>query len=189
MQTTINQLISILRTGQPLGGMRQDQTREDAVMYYYKDGVFYQGTYPTPTDNDTELTEEQLRARLEAHMNSLSEEELAEDSAHIERMFNSLQTQAVRTAEAIPNPFGMEGSFNLAQMMEDGMPTTERSEVTLSIEEVYSILHVMDGGEVGLFLEDDEEARALIKKLYNSLPLYRQKDIQELELYEDMIEE
>lgn len=159
----INQLISIIQSGQPIGGMFKGEDKSNAVMYYYRDGQYYVGSGANggPASMDEVITEEELRRRLEGHFNSISEEEREEDIAYIGRMHANL----VESARVVP-----------------------AEDLTITVSQASLILHMLDEVHVyGDGLESDQEV--LARYLYSQLPPHAKKDIEELELYIEVIEE
>jgi hypothetical protein len=204
MQTTINQIVSVLKAGQPVGGMFRGQSMEDAVFYYYKDGVFYMGhgVNGGPGSMDEDITEEVLRRRLEGHFHSITDEEAKEDAAHISTMFNRLQAQAVREAEATPI-HAMEGvvvdwgkvyakETPAVTVKADTLFGTPEPIVAISADHAFALLNLLDDLSAETWVDGEEEefkdAIEAVRALYKGLPRAKQKDVEELCVY-TMIEE
>jgi hypothetical protein len=81
MERMINQMVEVLYSGQVIGGAHADQSKEEAVLYYCRDGEFYVGNAINggPSTMDERISEGELRRRLEGHLNSISEEEAEQD--------------------------------------------------------------------------------------------------------------
>lgn len=168
MEQTINQMVEIIQAGQPIGGMFKGEDKSEAVFYYIEGETLYAGV--GQPHNGEAITEEELRRRLVGHFNAISPEEAIEDIAHIERMHQSIEAGGNPTAVA---------------MTEEPAPTLVGPTITYA--QAYSILQVLNEVHVyGDGLEEDHVELACY--LYHQLPVHQQKDIEELELYIDIIE-
>lgn len=187
MQETINQLVSVIRNGAIMGGAYSEADKATAILYYYKDGDFYMGNAANggPSPMDETLPESELRRRFEAHFNTMSDDEFKEDAARILMIYNSTQAKAIgelppKTMQAIPNH--VEKAQAIQEEMHGG--------VTIPRSEAYALLHLLDDVSAEMWIEDGgyDDARAALRRLYKSLPVHQQKDIQELDIY-DVIQE
>lgn len=89
MNKTVEQMMELIKSGVVLGGAHSDQDKEAALLYYYKEGQYYLGNASNggPATIDEALTKENLRLRLLAHFNSISEEECARDAKQIQALY------------------------------------------------------------------------------------------------------
>lgn len=173
MQQFINQMVDIIKSGVVMGGAHTPEDRDGAVLYYYENGEFYTGNAvnggPHPTDEV--ITEADLRLRLEAHANSMSEAELAKDKAEVAAMHGTI------AAREIPGVF----MGDLSKQCE-AQPINTQGMVVMTTQQAYDLLRLMDDASVDMWLDEDDYGEALdgVRALYNGLPRHLQKDIDEL---------
>lgn len=164
----INQMVELMYAGRVIGGAHADQPKDEAVLYYCKDGEFFVGNASNggPSAVDERISEGELRRRLEAHLNSISEEDADKDK----QMIEAAAVEPVSTTVKAHTIFG------------EPVPV-----MMIPVNQAYALLHLLDEMSMAVWVEDTEEEYAAVieaaRNLYANLPRGMQKDIQELDIF------